>query len=57
MCVGLSFEPLVAGHGWEIVLIALREEAARQLVLSGDPTSRRVFNVLQACIEEIFRDR
>lgn len=52
-----SFEQLIAENGWETVLTSLREEAARQLVLSGDPTSRRVFNVLQACIEEIFRDR
>jgi len=56
MCVGLSFEPLVADHGWEIVLTALREEAARQLVLSGDPTARKVFDVLQACLEEVCRD-
>jgi len=50
-------ESFVDECGWESVLVALQEEAARQLVLSGDPTSRRVFNVLQACIEEIFRDR
>lgn len=51
-----SFEQLVAENGWETVLTSLREEAARQLVLSGDPTARKVFDVLQACLEEVCRD-
>jgi hypothetical protein len=50
-------ESFVDECGWESVLVALQEEAARQLVLFGDPTARKVFDVLQACIEEIFRDR
>ena len=51
-------EQLVGTNGWEAVLIDLREEAARQLVLTGDPAARRVYNVLQVCIDEvIFRDR
>ena len=41
---------LVAEYGWEQVLAALQEEAARQLVLFGDPTARKVFDVLQACL-------
>ena len=52
-----SIKQLVEKDGWEKVLIDLREEAARQLVLSGDPTARKVFDVLQTCMEEIFRDR
>ena len=54
----LSVESFIAEYGWESVLVALQEEAARQLVLTGDPTARRVYNVLQVCIDEvIFRDR
>lgn len=49
-------EQLVGTNGWEAVLIDLREEAARQLVLTGDPAARKVFDVLQACLEEVCRD-
>ena len=52
-----SMEPVIVEYDWISILIALREEAARQLVLSGDPTARKVFVVLQTCMEEIFRDR
>jgi hypothetical protein len=48
-----SIKQLVEKDGWEKVLIDLREEAARQLVLTGDPVARRVYNVLQVCIEEV----
>ena len=43
-------ESFVDECGWESVLVALQEEAARQLVLFGDPTARKVFDVLQACL-------
>jgi len=53
---GPSVESFVDECGWESVLVALQEEAARQLVLFGDPTARKVFDVLQACLEEVCRD-
>ena len=56
MATSPNVKPLVAEYGWESILAALQEEAARQLVLFGDPTARRIFDVLRTCLEEVCRD-